>query len=312
MRGDERYMKKMKWIKKGLIIEPKTINRDWMITFAMDPTVDHKYDDIFRIYFCGRNKQNQSLIGYADININKPSKILHTPTKPVLGLGELGCFDDNGVTASWIVNYDNKKYLYYIGWKPRSTTRFSLMTGLAISVDGGNTFNRVSRAPILNLTDKEPFTILTAPCVLKQKNIWKMWYVSCDGWIHADLPRYNIKYTESSDGIHWNQEGIVCIDYKSDNETALARPCVLYENGIYRMWYSYKNPAIGYRMGYAESHDGLKWKRMDELVGIDVSKSGWDCEMIEYPYVFNHKGKKYMVYNGNGYGAGGVGLAVLK
>lgn len=302
----------MKWKKLGLIFEPKTVNRYWMISHAMDPTVDHVKGDIYRIYFCGRNKNNQSLIGFVEININEPTTILHAPVDPVLGLGELGTFDDNGVTASWIINHDGKKYLYYIGWKPRSTTRFSLMTGLAISYDGGDSFQRYSRAPILNLTNKEPFSILTAPCVLKEGNVWKMWYVSCVDWVNADLPRYNIKYAESEDGINWKQEGIVCIDFKSKDETALARPCVLFENGIYRMWYSFKDPAIGYRMGYAESGDGLKWQRLDEKVGIDVSESGWDSEMIQYPYVFNHNGDKYMVYNGNGYGENGAGLAVLE
>ena len=301
----------MKWKKLGLIFEPKTVNRDWMITHAMDPTVDHVDDDIYRIYFCGRNIKNQSLIGFVEININNPSKIIHSPEKPVLDLGELGAFDDNGVTASWIVNHENKKYLYYIGWRPRSTTRFSLMTGLAISSDGGNTFERHSRAPILNLTNKEPFSILTAPCVLKFKNEWKMWYVSCVNWLNPDLPRYNIKYATSNDGINWYQGGEVCIDFISENETALARPSVLFENGIFRMWYSFKDPAIGYRMGYAESNDGIKWSRMDNKVGIDVSEEGWDSEMIQYPYVFNHKDKKYMLYNGNGYGENGAGLAIL-
>ena len=64
-------------------------------------------------------------------------------------------------------------------------------------------------------------------------------------------------------------------------------------------------------MGYAQSRDGINWKRMDKSIGIDVSASGWDSEMIEYPCVFNHEGKKYMVYNGNNYGHGGAGLAVL-
>ena len=301
----------MKWRKLGLIFEPRTVNRDWMITHAMDPTVDHVIGDIFRIYFCGRNEQNQSLIGFVEIDIKNPNHILQSPVKPVLGLGELGAFDDNGVTASWIVNVGTKKYLYYIGWKPKSTTRFSLMTGLAISEDGGNTFNRYSRAPILNLTDKEPFSILTAPCVLKFGNKWKMWYVSCVDWLHPDLPRYNIKYAISDDGIRWEQDGQVCIDFMSENETALARPSVLFENEIYRMWYSFKDPAIGYRMGYAESIDGINWTRMDDKVGINVSERGWDSEMIQYPYVFNHDGKKYMLYNGNGYGENGAGLAVL-
>ena len=45
---------------------------------------------------------------------------------------------------------------------------------------------------------------------------------------------------------------------------------------------------------------------------IDVSKQGWDSEMIEYPHVFDHKGKRHMLYNGNNYGKTGFGLAVLK
>ena len=45
---------------------------------------------------------------------------------------------------------------------------------------------------------------------------------------------------------------------------------------------------------------------------LDVSPSGWDSEMVCYPHVFDHKGKRYMLYNGNGYGRTGFGLAVLE
>ena len=304
--------KKMKWKKLGQIISPEKVNRRWMVTHAMDPTVDHLSGDIFRIYFCGRNTDNQSLIGFVDIDLKDPMKIINSPEEPVLGLGSLGSFDDNGVTASCLVNVKERKYLYYIGWKPRSTTRFSLMTGLAISEDNGNTFQRFSKAPILNLTDKEPYTILTAPYVIKERDEWKMWYVSCEGWIHADLPTYNIKLATSKDGVKWDQSGQVCLDFKDNNETALARPCVINEHGIYRMWLSYKTKEETYRIGYAESVNGLDWIRLDDEVGIDISSSGWDSEMIEYPYVFDHKGTKYMVYNGNGYGTNGAGLAVLE
>ncbi len=302
----------MKWKKLGQIITPNTINREWMITHAMDPTVDHIEGDLFRVYFCGRNTQNQSLIGYADIDINKPQKIIKTPQNPILGLGALGSFDDNGVTASCIITNKNQKLLYYIGWKPRSTTRFGLMTGLAISEDQGESFKRFSKAPILKLTDREPYSILTAPFVLKDNKDWKMWYVSCEGWEHADLPKYNIKLATSSDGFEWIQSGTVCLDFKNEKETAIARPCVLKEKGIYRMWLSYKTIEKTYRIGYAESDDGINWIRMDESVGIDVSENGWDSEMIEYPYVFTHKGQKFMFYNGNQYGTYGAGLAVLE
>jgi hypothetical protein len=299
----------MKWKKLGLIIQPRK-DMAWMRTHAMVPTADHNQGDIYRIYFSGRDDLNRSLVGYADIDITNPGKILKIADKPVLELGELGCFDDNGVTPSWIVNHEGKKYLYYIGWRPRSTTRMSVIAGLAVSIDGGLNFKRVSRAPILRLTDKEPFSILTAPCVLKEGFTWRMWYVSGFEWANPDLPRYNIKYAESKDGLLWEQRAIVCIDSSAKEETALARPCVLKENGKYKMWYSYKKEGSTYRIGYAESDNGIDWMRMDERVGIDVSESGWDSEMIEYAFVFKHQGNRYMLYNGNGYGTNGIGLAV--
>ena len=80
------------------------------------------------------------------------------------------------------------------------------------------------------------------------------------------------------------------------------------------MWYSYRGqPSIKtYRIGYAESTDGINWARMDDKAGIDVSESGWDSQMVCYPFVFDHQGERYMLYNGNDYGKTGIGLAVLE
>ena len=64
-----------------------------------------------------------------------------------------------------------------------------------------------------------------------------------------------------------------------------------------------------YRLGYAVSEDGIKWARRDSSVGIDVSDSGWDSEAVTYPFVFEHGGQQYMLYNGNGYGRTGFGIA---
>jgi hypothetical protein len=138
-----------------------------------------------------------------------------------------------------------------------------------------------------------------------------MWYVSATGWdLHEGKPRhhYHIKYCESVDGINWRRDGVVCIDYQSPDEYAIARPCVIRENGLYKMWYSYRGEA--YRIGYAESKDGLNWVRKDDESGINVSESGWDSEMVAYPYVFQSHNKQYMLYNGNGYGKTGIGLAI--
>src|SRR3546814_9435949 len=84
-----------------------------------------------------------------------------------------------------------------------------------------------------------------------------MYYVAGVGWRHRDLPRYNIQYATSRDGLHWHRDGTVAIDFASDEENALARPFVLKEDGRYRMWFAHKGEA--YRPGYAESDAGIRW-----------------------------------------------------
>ena len=111
-------------------------------------------------------------------------------------------------------------------------------------------------------------------------------------------------------GIVWYRSGEVAIELQ-EGETALARPCVIKNGEDYDMYFSYKIPEIGYRIGLAKSPDGISWERTNECV-LDVSDSGWDSEMIQYSYVFEHKDIKYMLYNGNNYGESGIGYAIKK
>lgn len=303
----------MQWIKKGLIFKPRKL--DWMDTHAQNPFQEKVGDDRYRIHFAGRDKLNRAHGGYVEIDIKNPKKIVYITERPTLGLGDLGCFDDCGAMPSCIVDYNGKKYMYYTGWTQQRATPFSFFIGLAISKDGGKTYERYSKAPVLGRTFHNPY-LTASPYVIIEKGIWRMWYVSGTGWeIKPNDPEqkhyYHIKYAESKEGINWNSQGVVCIDYNKD-EYAIARPIVIKEDEIYKMLYCYRGGSDTYRAGYAESEDGIKWVRKDNQVGIDVSDSGWDSEMICYPCVFEHKGKKYILYNGNGYGKTGFGYAVLK
>ncbi len=304
--------KSMKWIKKGLIIKPGLF--PWMVTHAQNPFVKKIQGDEYRIYFAGRDDKNMARGGYAEININRPEKILHITKKPVLDLGDLGCFDDCGAMPSCIVSYRSKQYMYYTGWTQARATPFSFFIGLAISRDNGRSFTRYSKAPVLGRNFYDPY-LTCSPWLIIESGIWRMWYVSGTGWERGESnskPKhyYRIVYAESNDGLNWNSRGKVCIDYRG-SEYAIARPVVYKENGIYKMWYCYRGGTDTYRAGYAESRNGLDWVRKDAETNIDVSESGWDAEMICYPYVFSHNGKSYMLYNGNGYGATGCGFAIL-
>lgn len=299
-----------RWIKKGLVFSPRPTG-DWLRSHAALPVADES-GDAWRVYFSGRDSQGRAQVGYFEIDLDDIGTIARVSEEPVIGLGPLGAFDDSGVTTSWIVNHDQKKYHYFSGWSLGVTVPFYFYIGLAVSEDGGQTYQRISPAPILDRNTVDPY-LTASPCVLHEPGIWRMWYVSGTGWeIKDSRPRhrYHIKYAESADGIHWDREGIVCIDYQSREEYAIARPCVMKSGEIYKMWYSCRGDS--YRIGYAESFDGIKWTRKDNESGIDVSASGWDSEMVAYPYVFEHRGVHYMFYNGNDYGRTGIGLAVLE
>ena len=301
----------MRWTKLGQVCTGEG-HVTWAATHAALPIVEPVAGSEVRVYFSARDEDGRSHIGVGELDLDRPSGGLRVGAVPVLRPGCPGTFDESGVTTSCVVSHDGKRFLYYTGWTRGVTVPFYFYAGLAVSDDGGQSFARVSRAPILERSDVDPF-LTASPWVLVEDGLWRMWYVSGVGWVTTPQgPRhqYHIKYAESRDGIGWTRRGRVCIDFASPEEYAFGRPCVIRDpDGIYRMWYSVRGER--YRMGVAESSDGLTWTRMDNAVGLDVSESGWDSEMVEYPLVFDAAGRRYMLYNGNGYGRTGMGLAVL-
>ena len=280
-----------------------------MRTHAAIPYAE-RIGDLLRVYFSCRDEQDSARIGYFDLTLTDPVKVARVSDEPVVDIGPLGAFDDHGVTGSWIVTHGGRKYHYYTGWSLGVTVPFYLFVGLTVSDDGGRTFQRVSPAPILERNASDPY-LTASPCVLVEAGTWRMWYVSATRWaMVGGRPRhyYHVRYAESRDGIVWDRRSVVCIDHRGD-EFAIARPCVVRDGGAYRMWYSYRGES--YRIGYAESADGIAWVRKDDEAGIDVSPLGWDSEMIAYAFVFTHGPRLSMLYNGNGFGKTGIGLASL-
>lgn len=300
----------MNWTKLGRIFSVDgTI--DWMQTHAAFPAAMHLTGDVWRVYFSPRDAKGRSQIGYFEIDLFQPTEPLFLTESPVIPLGPLGAFDDNGVTSSCNFEHDGLIYHYYNGWTLGATVPFRDFIGCAVSRDGGKSFDKVSPAPVLGMGPHDPY-LTGSPSILIEAGIWRMWYVSGVRWeLQGGKPKhyYHIKYAESTDGIEWRRTGHVCIDFDSPDEYAIATPRVVKEGDLYRMWYCSRGSA--YRLGYAESHDGLSWTRKDAEAGLEASPSGWDSEMIAYPCPFRHGGKRFMLYNGNSYGRTGIGLAVM-
>jgi hypothetical protein len=309
--SDQRSLKPLYWRKKGLILDPEQAPQ-WrrahsgMVSLLPD-------ENGYRLYVTGRDEARQFQIGSA--TLDKNFKVIgERPDNPILTKGRMGCFDCNGLCLPMVVRIsDSVLYMYYAGWGLAPRGLFENRPGLAISRDDGATWQKWSEAPLALIDDKDPITVGSVFVLREADDYWRMWYTSFQEWRPVGegeyLHYYRIKYAESSNGIHWRKpEDNIAIDFANESEFAVARPMVLKENGGYRMWFSTCSVGEKYRIGYAESLDGVSWQRRDSNIG--PSPEGWDSEMVEYSFVVKDGDKYFMLYNGNKWGGSGTGLAV--
>ena len=230
----------MEWEKVGLIFDPKILEHRGL-TCALMPIVELiDFDtDLVRIYFAPRDNENRSQLECFEININNPTEILNISTSPILTYGKTGTFDDSGMTPGSFSTIGNDKVYYYTGWNLTKNVPFNNSIGVA-KLGDNNKFTRFGDGPIMTRSLHEPYSC-ASPFVLKEENIYRMWYASMDSWESTTGEQkhfYNLKYAESNDGINWNREGKIVIDYNGKDEYAFGRPFVLREEDIYKMWYS--------------------------------------------------------------------------
>ena len=300
-----------KWKKMGLIFRP--LNTKDSSSHCQHATPLQLTETVYRILYGSRNSDNLTQVFYFDFDINK-LEVIGYSTSPVLRLGAMGFFDQHGIYPSSGIKEENRILLYTIGFTQGAGALYYTRIGLAKSVDPNMEFEKHSLAPIVNVSEYDPCTV-TGPFVLRENNMYRMWYVSGYKWdkdADEDLRSYyHIKYAESQDGIDWKREGLISIAHTHPGETNIARPWIIQEDGIYKAWFSYNCGKQGYRIGYAESKDGgYTFERMDHLAGITVSDEPWENEAVAYPAVVVHKRKKYMFYNGNRFGKDGIALAI--
>lgn len=304
----------MKWEKLGQVYNPDgTI--PWAVTHGANPIAEHIEDDSYRIYFSCRDEKNRSSVASVEVIVDGSVQLKEGSTPElVLEPGDLGMHDDCGVSVGCLVDVGAARYLYYMGWNLAVTVPWKNALGVAISKGPGEPFERVSRFPAVPLNEQDPYTI-SYPWVEYSNGEFRMWYGSNIQWgaEQRDM-RHLLKHAESKDGISWDRNDEVAVNFKNEFEYAICKPCVVQDEGVYRMWFCARGDVDRetYRICYAESADGIRWDRADEKVGIDVSPTGWDSEMIEYPSVFDHKGERYMLYCGNEYGKHGFGAAILR
>lgn len=301
----------MGWERMGLIFEPDK-SLAWQQSHAQNPFPVQLSEHVFRVFYASRDKDNTSRTGYFDLDMREPHAPKNYSKTPALDLGELGAFDDCGAMPHSITKIGDEYVLYYTGWSKAVVVPFTFFIGAAKSRSLDGPFVRVSRAPILGRNFFDPL-LTAAPFVIPVEDFYTMFYISGTKWEKEENGSvkhyYTVKNAFSPDGINWAPNPRITIPFGED-EYAIARPVLFTDKGKYELWFSFRGGANTYRLGVAKSDDLVTWKRED--LDFEVAGEGWDSQMICYAHPFYYNGEKYMLYNGNAYGAAGVGLAVLR
>jgi hypothetical protein len=301
----------MHWRKLGQLYRPENVHPK-LKTHAANPLAISLSGDVYRIFFSGRDGQNRSSIGFVDVDIVR-RELVSICDKPVFEYGPANSFYSHGVSIGNCYETEGRRYILFMGWQippgehwHGQIGRLVLEKNFSVQID--------SDEPFMNTDFTDPVS-LSYPWVLRGRDgFYRMWYGSTVTWDTGNGEMLHVvNHAISADGHKWQRRGL-SVPYKLGQAQAFSRPTVVGDaSGEYHMWFSYRSGGgQKYRIGYASSQDCERWDLRIDQAGIDVSLSGWDSEMIEYPFVFDHKSERFLLYNGNGYGHTGFGLATLE
>jgi len=309
------------WKKLGKIFDTKN--------FATSPRA-LVYEDKIRIYYSYRVPDKTKLLSkIAFVDFSKDfQKIIHQSTKEVFTRGNVGCYDEHGIKPFVPFRKNGKIFAFIGGMSRKESVSIDSAVGLAVSNDGGDTFERIGQGPFLAANQWEPY-LIADPFLITENNIDHLFYIFGSKWEkkpNSDQYErfYRITQARSYDGLNWLRSGKYIIEGKSPDECQ-STPTIVKIDDVYFCYFCYRNMFgfregldSSYRIGVATSTDLTTWKRQED--NFTISESGFDSEMVCYPHVFKIASSKnynriddqiYMIYNGNNFGKYGIGLARL-
>jgi hypothetical protein len=281
------------------------------LNYSLQPTPIFLQSECLRIYLGVRDNSGVSRVMYIEVNPSNPSEVYGHSKSCGLDIGSPGMFDDNGVVPTIARRTEEGSiFLYYAGYQIPNRTKFLAFGGLAISTDNGENFERFSKVPVMDRCDgEEIFRVPHSMLYDSIKNKWQVWYGAGNSYrTHNNLPSpsYDIRYCESNDGITFSP-GRVVISFADNNETRVGRPYVTKDaEGNFEMYFAKYNLGGTFRLAYADSKDGIQWRRNDSKANLKLRSSGEDSNMSSYPATYFKGEYQFLLYNGNEYGKHGI------
>lgn len=297
------------WRKLGQVFAGPTKGHPALLTHAALPVAFPLTGDLVRVFFSGRDAANRSAIGSVVIRLGETPRLEEEQTEPVLLPGDIGAFDDAGVGLGCVVPAEDADRLYYMGWNVGGAVPWRNAIGVAFGSASEGRFERRFPGPIMDRAPLDPYS-LSYPWVLRLgQGDWRMWYGTHLQWgaTQADMS-HAIRGASAVDGLEWRRDPHIGVPAQGD-EIATVRPTVLRNpDGSFEMCFAKRGLDGPYTLGRARSADGASWQRLP--APLDPASDGWEGGALTYPAMFEHAGRRWLLFNGARYGATGFGIAV--
>jgi len=299
----------MRWVNRSHLYSCDGLHSK-LNSHAANPLPLHLKDDIYRIYFSARDSRNRSSVGAVDFDIVE-RRLVKEHRTPFFTYGPSDSFYSHGVSIGNAYQVGSTWYMLFMGWQqPKGEHWFGEIGRLIVNSDFSLSLD--SNEPFFGLDKEDPIS-LSYPWVEKLGDQYQMWYGSTIEWdVGNDEMLHIIKSATSEDGHTWRKTG-KAIPYSIGHAQAFSRPTVLAQKDMpLTMLFSYRSgDGSSYKIGSSVCAPDSKWQEVKDVSSLSAASKGWDSQMQEYPFVWQHKDQVHILYNGNDFGKSGFGIATL-
>jgi predicted GH43/DUF377 family glycosyl hydrolase len=173
----------------------------------------------------------------------------------------------------------------------------------AYSIDGINWTKYLGGAYVLNIGSAGQWDSkwLDTPEIVQTPTGYNLYYFGDT----TDTPNHYtaaIGLATSNNGVNWTKYSGNPVLSKGDSLSWEAKwiesPAVLYDNGMYKMWYTGVGRDWRIKIGYATSPDGVTWTKYAFNPVLSTGSSGsWDDMWVAVPAVIKHNNRYELWYS---------------
>jgi len=256
-------------------------------------------NEIYRIWYTGSSGSGWD-IGYAYSADGITAWQKHP--SPIIQRGSSDGWERDVAYPNILIENNNYKMWYvsigpnWMGGPDRARLRY------ATSVDGLN-WNEGDWVLRGTLGEWDGGAIDRGLTIIKKEGTYQMWYAGGNEEpIGSSGEEWRIGYATSADGVNWvKHPGNPVIEPTESWElNSVSYPNVIYEGGVYYMWYAATTSDLPRQIVYATSTDGINWQKpADQNPALTRGPYGsFDDVHVASPFVIKQGNLLKMWYDG--------------